>query len=364
MAYTTIDKPQLYFEPVLYTGNGASTPSGSGSTQTISSLDFAPNLVWIKDRTQSGHNHNLADIIRGAPNLLFSDADNAQITDSTDGFTGFTSNGFTLGDNGEGTQSLELNKSGNNYVSYNWAGGGSPSSNSDGSITSNVSANTTAGFSIVTWTGTGSTATIGHGLGSTPKWILIKSVTGASGWRVYHAGLGATKAVFLSTNAVADDDNRYFNDTEPTSNVFTVRENSTNDNTATMIAYCWAEKKGFSKFGVYRANADSGGNGTFFHCGFKPSLVIVQNTSFAQGWFMMDSKRSTFNEVTKGLSPNTSSAEQDSSANVGCDFTASGFKVRAVGTGDINYGSSHDYIVMAFAESPFVTSTGIPTTAR
>ena len=156
MSYTDgLDKPTDHFDVTLYTGNGASTPSGSGSTQTISSLNFAPDWVWIKDRTQSGHNHNLIDAVRAAPKILMSDSTSVEITDSTDGLTAFTSDGFSLGANTTGTQSQELNKNGNTYVAWNWKANGAGSSNTDGSITSTVSANTTAGFSVVKYTGNG-----------------------------------------------------------------------------------------------------------------------------------------------------------------------------------------------------------------
>ena len=362
MAYSAITKPTDYFDTVLYTGNGASTPGGSGSTQTISSLNFAPDWVWIKDRGQSGHDNCLADTVRAAPNLLVSNSSVAQITDSSDGFTAFTSSGFTLGDNGTGTQSLELNKSGNTFVSWNWAAGGSASSNSDGSVSSSVSANATSGFSIVTWTGTGATATIGHGLGAAPKMIIIKSVTGASGWRVYHDGIGATKALVLETTAAADTATDYFNDTAPTSSVFTVKANSTNDNTATMIAYCFAEKQGYSKFGSYTGNNNA--DGTFVHTGFKPAFVIIKTTTTTEDWGILDNKRSTSgaNVIDDFLYANQNLAE--SSAQTPADFLSNGFKLRNT---DSKFNSANTYIYMAFAENPFVgndSGTAVPGTAR
>ena len=350
MAYSSITKPTDYFDTVLYTGNGASTPGGSGSTQTISSLNFAPDWVWIKDRGQSGHDNCLADTVRAAPNLLVSNSSVAQITDSSDGFTAFTSSGFTLGDNGEGTQSLELNKSGNTFVSWSWKAGGSASSNSDGSVSSSVSANATSGFSIVTWTGTGATATIGHGLGAAPKMIIIKSVTGASGWRVYHDGIGATKALVLETTAAADTATDYFNDTAPTSSVFTVKANSTNDNTATMIAYCFAEKQGYSKLGSYDGNGNAAG--PFIYTGFKPAWLMVKGYAGSDDWIMMDNKRSGFNSENEYLDSNNNSAESDGSGNI--DFLSNGFKIKSTFS-SLNY-STGKYVYMAFAENPFVTA--------
>ena len=350
MAFTNIDNPAEHFNTALYTGNGASSPGGSGSTQTISSLDFSPGLVWIKDRGQSGHDNCLADTIRTAPNLLVSNSSVAQITDSSDGFTAFTSSGFTLGDNGAGTQSLELNKSGNTFVSWNWKAGGSASSNSDGSITSSVSANTDAGFSMVTWTGTGATATIGHGLGAAPKMIFIKSVTGASGWRVYHAGIGATKALVLDTDAAAATSTDYFNDTAPTSSVFTVKANSTNDNTATMIAYCFAEKSGYSQFGRYTATAST--NGPFLYGGFKPKLLMVKRDNSAAPWSVVDAGRNLFNPVNLELKWDTNGAVNNTTD--GCDFLSNGVKLRDAA--DMNSGSGDTFVYMMLAETPFVTT--------
>ena len=237
MAYTAIDDPAEYFETVLYTGNGASSPGGSGSVQTVSSLDFAPNLVWIKDRTQT-HNHNLMDTVRAAPNILMSDSNAAEITDSSDALTSFTSNGFVIGDNGEGTQSLELNKLNNTYVAWCWK------------------ESATAGFDIVAYTGNGTDDTdISHSLSAVPHLIIVKNKDATDPWRMQHIALGETYGMILNDTTVKDDDDTAWSDEAPTSSVFTLGTSvNTNRNTSNFIAYLWTEKQGFSKFGGYTGN--------------------------------------------------------------------------------------------------------------
>ena len=351
MAYTTINKPSLHFNTKLYTGNGAVT--------THTGLGFQPDWCWIKDRTQANHNNNLIDAVRAAPNIIMSDSTAAQITDSTDGFTAFASDGFTLGANTSGTQSYELNKNGNNYVAWNWKANGVGSSNSDGSITSTVSANTTAGFSIVKYTGTGSNATIGHGLGVAPSMIIIKNLTSGRDWLVYHKELGNTHGIYLDLTNASTSSSGFFNNTSPTSSVFSVgTDTDANDSSDNTIAYCFAEKTGYSKFGSYTGNGST--NGTFVFCGFRPAWVMSKRSDSSDGWRIRDAKRDIDNPAQHRLLANASDAEVSASSQ-DTDFLSNGFKIR---NSDSGYnGSGATYIYMAFGQS-IVGSNNIPANAR
>ena len=352
MAYTTIDKPTDYFNTVLYTGNNSSSHS-------ITGLDFQPDWVWIKPRNGTD-GHVLTDSVRGALKRLRSEGTNAEDTLSGS-LSSFDSDGFTVGNAGE------VNSSSYNFVAWNWLAGGSASSNTDGSITSSVSANTTAGFSIVSYTATGSTATIGHGLGAVPNWILVKKRAGgtARDWAVYHSANTSapeTEILYLNNTDATADSSVYWNDTAPTSSVFTVGTgNEVNESSGnTYIAYCFAEKKGYSKFGSYTGNGNA--DGTFVYTGFKPAFVMTKRSSNTENWYIIDNKRSPFNPPLNALSPNLSHAEDTNATGRIQDFLSNGFKLRTSDTA-VN-GSGDSYIYMAFAENPFVTSTGIPTTAR
>ena len=346
MSYTNgLDKPTDYFNTVLYTGNGS---SGRG----VTGVGFSPNWVWIKNRGTTG-NHQTFDTIRGVTNTLQPDRNIAE-TAVASMLTAFDSDGFTVGDHSG------VNDNTNTYVSWNWLAGGSASSNTDGSITSTVSANTTAGFSILTFTGTGSSATVGHGLGAVPKAILFKKTSGAQGWGVYHDGVGNTGSLRLDGTDGTTTSSDFFNNTSPTSSVFTVNvNNSVNNSGGTMLAYCFTEKKGYSKFGSYTGNGNA--DGTFVYTGFKPAWVMIKNADASESWLLMDNKRPTAgNPNDKGLFANSSSAEETGVNRL--DFLSNGFKQR-INAGTNNQ-SGINYIYMAFAENPFVTSTGIPTTAR
>ncbi|BAR14170.1 hypothetical protein [uncultured Mediterranean phage uvMED] len=344
MAYTTIDKPSDYFNTKLYTG--------TGSSNSISGIGFAPDWVWIKNRGLSGH-HMLFDKVRGATKALYSNLTDAETTVSGH-LTSFDSDGFTLGDNsGKGS----TNGNTETYASWNWLGANGTASNTDGSITSTVSANTTSGFSIVSYTGTGSNATVGHGLGANMDFAIFKLRSGSSAWLVYHKSLGATKAIYLNETGAVGTNSSGFNDTEPTSSVFSLGSGATaNTSGGTQIAYCFAEKKGYSKFGSYTGNGST--NGTFIYTGFKPAFVIYKRyDSGSYSWVLVDNKRNTFNAVDKYVHPNLSATEGTVTL---MDFLSNGFKMR-VNDVTSNQGS---IIYMAFAENPFVTSTGIPSCAR
>jgi hypothetical protein len=344
MAYTTIDKPDDYFTTTVYTGNG--------STLSISSLEFSPDFVWIKNRNIVS-NHVLFDTVRGTTLSLESESTASESIRS--GITSFDSNGFTLGSNGNS------NANGNSHASWSWRGSDSSAvSNTEGSITSTVSANTTSGFSIVSWTGTGANATVGHGLGVAPKMIIIKDRSNTRNWQVYHAGYGNTGSGQLNlTNAFSADG--MFQNTTPTSLVFSVGTSvNVNASGANIIAYCFADVKGYSKFGSYTGNGST--DGTFVYTGFKPAFVLSKSSSAAgEDWNLNDNKRPGFNVIQNALFANLDSAEVTASYQA-LDFTSNGFKWR--GSNDRVNGSGKTYIYMAFAENPFVTSTSVPTTAR
>jgi hypothetical protein len=353
MAYTTIDDPSVYFQTVLYTGNQTAR-----SITNDGNSDLQPDWVWDKNRTTSGYHHNLYDSSRGTGKQLRSNTTDAEITQAQ-GVTAFNSDGFSLGTDDSS------NKTSSEYVAWQWkANGGTTSSNNDGSYTSTVQANTTAGFSIVKYGDASSfsastPATVGHGLGNTPKWIVIKNLDGTRSWGVHHVSNGAGKIIYLDlTNAVANSTG-FDNGTLPTSSVFTVNTlNVANGNNLEYIAYCFAEIQGFSKFGSYTGNGDA--DGPFVYTGFKPAWVMIKVSSGnTGGWDIYDSKRLTFNPNEEVLQANASSAEASDDA---IDLLSNGFKIRNT-TGNQN-GSGNTHIYMAFAEHPFVSSKGVPVTAK
>jgi hypothetical protein len=361
MAYTDIDKPSDYFNTVLYTGNG--------STLNVGGLDFTQNFTWIKNRSD-GTSHFLYDTIRGAGNDkdLRSNSNGAEGSGdgATHGFmSAFRSDGFTV-TQGSGTASI-TNASGNSYASWNWKAGTSftndASATGIGTIDSTGSVNTTAGFSICTYTGTGSVGTIKHGLNSAPSCIITKSFSAAEDWGMYHVGIGNTSNISLNlTSAQYSANSAFWNNTNPTSSVFTVGTHPTiNYNTQTMLAYCFADVKGFSKFGSYVGNGST--DGTFIYTGFKPAFFVVKPYSTSGNWYCWDSKRSPINEIDgQYLELDASGAEASTSGVVDLDFLSTGVKLRNTG-GGFN-GSGVSFIYMAFAENPFVTSTGVPACAR
>jgi len=347
MAYTTIDDPTIYFNTVLFTG----TASGN---KAVTGVGFQPDWVWTKNRVDA-YGHNLYDSVRGVGKYLNSNESAAESTSATS-MVSFDSDGFTVG-TGDNVQ-----YSSNNGVSWNWKAGGSASSNSNGSITSSVSVDTTAGFSIVAFTGNGTSgATVGHGLSSAPKVIILKDRdTGINSWVVGHNSLGWTKYLYLNKTDAIGTTSGFWNDTAPTSSVFTLGNNDTvNGSGGLNIAYCFAEKKGYSKFGSYTGNGNA--DGTFVYTGFKPSFVMLKDSSNAgYNWLMYDNKRLGYNGGSRYLIANTIDPEGGSSDNL-MDFTSNGFKPRSA---DQNINRTHTYIYMAFAENPFVTSSGVPATAR
>jgi len=345
MAYTTINKSSDYFNTKLYTGNGG--------TQSLTGVTFQPDWVWVKERG-GANSHMLCDVVRGVTKILFSNLANAQDTDANS-ITAFGSDGFSVGSSGN------VNASGDTYVGWNWKAGGTASSNTDGTITSSVSASTTAGFSIVSWTGTGANATVGHGLGSVPKMIMVKNRASAENWIVGHTSIDWTKYLSLNTTDVTSTASNIWQDTTPTSSVFSIgASGKVNGSSNEMIAYCFADVKGFSKFGKYVGNGNA--DGTFVYTGFKPSFVLMKNTADSgANWQMFDNKRDVSNVANHRLFPNADSSES-TDANNNINFLSNGFKMKT-SNGDNNANGS-TFIYMAFSEAPLVGTNNVPATAR
>ena len=358
MAYTTIDDPSAYFHVNLHSGNGT---NNTDITFDANAGDFQPDWIWFKGRTSSAIDHALFDSSRGTTKILNSNNEN---TENAQGATlkAFNSNGFRVGDD---AGDYGVNASGRTYVTWSWkCNGGSTTSFSESGNNpgGTIQTNTDAGFSIITSTGTGAAGTIQHGLGAVPHWIISKGRSNDGGWVVYHrANTSApeTDALNLSSTSATVDAVAWFNDTAPTSSVFTVgTTNDLNGDGRTYIHYVFTEKQGYSKFGGYTGNASA--DGPFIYTGFKPAWVMIRRTDAVENWIMLDNKREPFNVVTKRSYADTTGAESTSGTRM--DFVSNGFKLRQ-SVGDINT-SSGTYIYMAFAESPFVSSESAPTTAR
>jgi hypothetical protein len=343
MAYTTINKSSEYFNTLIYTGNDT-------DGRAITGVGFQPDWVWFKGRTVASDNE-VYDAVRGATKHIATNLDAAEATNSNR-LQSFDSDGFTLGN------STSVNKI-YNYVSWNWLANGAGVSNTDGSITSTVSANTTSGFSIVSYTGTGSNATVGHGLGVTPAMMIVKRIESAGGsWRVYHKSLSATSYLLLQASDASASQANLWNNTEPTSSVFTIgAAGDVNLSSYKHIAYVFAEKKGFSKFGSYTGNGNA--NGTFVYTGFKPAFILVKNTAITDNWSIFDNKRIGYNDFNYVLYADITNV---GSNGLPMDILSNGFKWRT-DAGMVN-GSGQNHIFMAFAEEPLVGTNDIPATAR
>jgi len=341
MAYTTIKKPSDYFNTTLWTG--------TGSSMTITGVGHQPDFTWIKPRSVAD-NHVLFDSVRGVTKRLVSNSTSAEGTVS-DMITSFDSDGFSLGTNSNVTGS------GRTFVGWNWLASNTTASNTDGDITSTVSANTTSGFSIVSYTGTGSNATVGHGLSSAPAMVIIRSRDDVNNWRVGHNGLTDwSYRINLESTGAQGAQADVFNSTAPTSSVFSVgTSGSTNGSGKAYISYCFADVKGFSKFGSYTGNGNA--DGTFVYTGFKPAFVMVKVTNTVNQWGMFDNKREGYNVANDILTANTSDAE---STGAYFDILSNGFKARS--TSGVTNSSGNNFIYMAFAEEPLVGDN--PCTAR
>ena len=325
MAYTAVDKHTAHFNIKLY--------SGTGSSNAITGVGFQPDWVWFDNRS-TGLAKEMYDSARGVEKKITSSDNGAESTEV--GLTAFGADGFTCGARNQ------TNKDGDGITAWSWKAGGAGSANSDGATSSTVSVNTTAGFSIVKWTGTGSTTTIGHGLGVVPKMVIFKNTSSAVDWRVYHNTLGNTHRLCLNDNSASSDDDSAFNDTSPTSSVFTVG-GSTSTNAGTMIAYCFADVKGFSRIGSYTGNGAA--DGTFSYTGFKPTWVLLKIYSSTDSWFIFD----TATSIAGGNNPNSyyqrpnETSAQGTSSSLSMDLYSNGFKCRNTDTALNSSGATYAY---------------------
>jgi hypothetical protein len=356
MAYTNIDDPSAYFQAFTYTGTGT-----TNSITLDGNSDLQPDLYWYKTRSNSNY-HYLADSSRGTTKYIYPNDSLAEGTVSSLYVQSFDTNGVTLGAGDSGT-----NTNGTTFANWAWkANGGTTASNTSGATTTTVQANQDAGFSILTWTGNGATTTLGHGLGVEPEVIIQKARGTTSNWAVYHKDAGPAVSQ-ASYNVVT-----YLNLTDVTgiaSNSWGTAPSDINSNTfylkywfnynTTNVAYCFASKQGYSKFGSYVGNGST--NGTFVYTGFKPAFIMLKSSSTAGNWNIYDASREGFNVNNNALYADANNAEDLGSTYAFMDIVSNGFKLRRA-TYDPNKVAT--YIYMAFAESPFTTSTGIPTTAR
>ena len=360
MAYTTINKSTDYFNTKLYTGTDAA--------QSLTGVGFQPDWTWIKCRSHGGSgpfSHILTDAVRGANKTLFSNTTDAETINYTNGYlSAFDSDGFTV------TAGDSVSGVGRTYAAWNWLGANGTSSNTDGSITSTVSANTTAGFSIVSYTGTGSDgATVGHGLGATPDCIIIKNRDDSSQsfWAVYHQGAFVSQSnpniLYLNSTAAESDDTNILGGSSVTINstVFSLGDyNGVNGSGKDIIAYCFKGIPGYSKFGFYTGNGSS--DGTFVYTGFKPAFVMIKRTDSTANWRMIDSKRNAYNILPRTLTASQNASEYTGTDDFGnTDILSNGFKIRTSYAGCNASGGT--YLWMAFGQT-LVGSNNVPCTAR
>ena len=347
MAFTTINDPSAQFQTVLWTGDSAD----DRSITNTGNANLQPDVVWIKNRN-STQNHYLYDSTRGA-NVQLLPADSAGETTVADRMQAFQTDGFQVG------SSSEVNYNSYTYIGWQWkATAGTTASNGNGSITSTVQANTTAGFSIVKWTGTGSAATIGHGLGVTPQMIIVKNLDKSSQWAVYHYKVGNTKYLALNDADAEATYSGYWNDTSPTTTVFSVGSDGdiSGGNGEEVISYCFAPIKGYSKIGNYKGNGNA--DGPFVYTGFKPAFIIKKGTGSGD-WHISDDKQNSFNAFDNALRPNVTNGTETGNT---LDFLSNGFKIRNTGGSWNSNGST--YIYMAFAQNPFVATNNVAATAK
>jgi hypothetical protein len=338
-----VTKPSTVMDVLTWTGNGS-------SPRTFSGLNFSPDFVWVKSRSNSNWWHQFADVIRGG-GVLFSNSTSAEYVQASNiaGYvSAYSNDGFTAT---AGNSSINsFNATNDTYVAWAWDAGNSTVTNTQGSITSSVRANASAGFSIVTYTGTGSAATVGHGLNAAPGMIVVKSRSNTMDWGVYHSSLANTQFLKLNTDGAPQSFNAW-NSTSPTSTVFSIGNiGETNTNTYTYVAYCFAPVSGYSAMGRYTGNGSA--DGPFVYTGFRPKWLLIKRTQNADGWLMLDAARNPYNVADRRLEANSSGAETDSSViNVRTDFCSNGFKLRGTWGGYNQNGEV--FLYAAFAESPF-----------
>ena len=350
MAYTTINKSTDYFNTKLYTGNG--------STQSITGIGHQPDLVWTKGRNDT-YSQMWVDAVRGGTKYIYSNTTVAEATNAN-AITSFISDGYNIGSFGT------LNDNSQAYVSWNWKANGAGSANTTGSINSTVSVNTTSGFSIVKYTGNATVSTIGHGLGVAPKMIITKNLSRSDAFPVdcRQGNSGAGGIMYLNETGTlgAYGNTSPYPSTAPTSTVYSVgTAGNTNYSGSDLIAYCFAEKTGFSKFGQYTGNGSATG-GTFIYTGFKPAMIIIKRSDTSAGqWTIFDNKRNPSNAVRAMLVPNGTDVELSQNEN-NMDFLSNGLKM--YNSDGVFNASNSKYIYMCFAEAPLVGSNNVPCTAR
>jgi len=341
---STIKKGNTVMDATLYTGNGA-------DNRTISGLNFTPGLVWMKDRSNA-YSHILIDAVRGNGKYVRSNGtDQENWAGNIFPNSGPTTNGFIV----DGVSNVSINANGDSYVGWTWVASGSGSSNTSGSITSTVSVNTTAGFSIVRYSGNATSgATVGHGLGVAPKMVIAKTLnTAGYDWPVYHSSLTSSSyVVYLNLTSAQSISTNKFNGVAPSSTVVTLGDHGTNlSGTNNQVLYCWAEIAGFSKFGSYTGNAST--DGPFIYLGFRPKFVMAKMSSGISNWYIRDTSRDTSNTAFRVLYPDTTDVE-GSDTTFGFDLLSNGFKVRSSANGANQSGQT--FIYAAFAENPFKNS--------
>jgi len=342
MSTPTIPAGNLYMNATTYTGTGAVQDVING----VAGQSFQPDFTWFKSRN-AVNEHIWVDSVRGVNQDLFSSTTNAEAT-VTDRVLSFNSNGVTVGVDA----SRGVNYAGQTQVVWQWKAGGAAVSNTAGSITSQVSANTTSGFSVVTYTGTGSNATVGHGLGVAPSMVIVKSRSDASTyWCVYQSAMwatsGANYTMLLPDTGAAASRPTLFNSTQPTSSVFSIGTNGgVNNSGSTYVAYCWSQIAGYSAFGSYTGNGST--DGPFVYLGFRPRFVLIKRSDSTGNWILEDTSRSTYNVTAAALYPNLSNAEDTAYP---IDIISNGFKIRSTDSSDNANGGT--FIYAAFAENPF-----------
>ena len=352
-AYTTIDNPELYFQCKLYTGNGS---DNNAITFDQTDTSMQPDVVWIKSRSNSGYNHCLIDSVRGVTKVIRPNLTSDEDTYS-DALKSFDSNGFTLDDDGSNG---EMNTNTHTYVAWCWIAGTAWSNDASatgvGSLDSSGSKSATAGFSIISFTGTESgTPSIAHGLSSTPEFIISKARAITDNWMVFHGSFSAQEYISLNTTGAKASASSVWNSL-PSSTVINMGDNAGVNDDGAMIMYAFHSVQGFSKFGKYTGNGNA--DGPYIHLGFRPAMIIVKSATETRNWRLWDTKRSTYNLTDKVIYPDLSNAEATGDSEI--DILSNGFKFRK----NSDNTSGETYIYMAFAESPFVNSNGVPTNAR
>jgi hypothetical protein len=332
-----------YMAATTYTGNGGTQTITNGGNNTIGTT-FQPDFIWMKSRNNT-YGHNLFDSVRGGTKRLVSNLTDAELTVSG-GVNSFNTDGMTIQND---ATNANINASATTYIGWQWKAGGTGVTNTSGTITSTVSSNTTAGFSIVTYTGSGALATVGHGLGVAPNMIIWKNRSAVQNWVTYHSSLGATGNVYLNLTNGYSADSTTQNNTAPTSSVFTVSTSgAVNGSTNNLVAYCFAAVSGYSAFGSYTGNGSA--DGSFIYTGFRPRWVLLKRTDSTSAWNLFDTSLNPYNLSTQSLVPNTSAAENTGTTLV-IDILSNGFKMRNTDAAlNANGGT---YIYAAFAENPF-----------